>query len=74
MDIKKVRCYWMDMERNPQDPDGEPLHVHKSCTGEEAVALMRESALKYRMYVYTTDEQALEDFLAVYWATMEVVE
>lgn len=73
MNIKKVRCHWMDQEHDPED-ESKTLDMNKSCTGEEAVALMRESARKYKMYTYTTDEQALEDFLVVYWATMEEVE
>ena len=73
MDIKKVRCHWDEQEHDPVD-ETRAIDVRKSCTGEEAVAHMKESAFKHKMYVYTTDEEALLDFIAVNWASVTVVE
>ena len=44
--------------------------VTRSCSIAEAVARQRASGLRHKHH-YATDREALEDFLAIYWADAE---
>ena len=52
--------------RYADDIDG--WGVVKTVTVEEAIKLQREGAYKAHQFVYTSDQEALDDFIAVNWA------
>lgn len=55
------------------EPDENENPIQLSCSTEEAIRRQKTAGLKAG-YEYPSDEQALEDFVAVNWAHIEEVQ
>lgn len=57
--MKKVQYIAPDVDNNP---------VYYTFTIDEAVALQRDFAMETHDYIYSSDKEALFDFVTINWA------